>query len=81
MVDVINKAKAEPLIYGFALFRYTQVNERIESGPTGSNVLDTLKDEVGSMVMENLIGQTTDVLTEVIPFAGSAIKILRMILG
>jgi hypothetical protein len=33
------------------------------------------------MVVENLIGQATEVLSEVVPFAGSAIKILRMILG
>lgn len=82
VVEAMNKAKTEPLMYGYALFRYTQACDTValEGGPTGSTVVQSLKDEIGEMIIDNLLDYASDVLTEV-PFAGTAIKILKMIMG
>ena len=71
-----DKRKTEPLIYGFALMTYTQSNT-IEG--QSATIFDTLKDQVGDVVVDHFFDMGTQLLGTVIPFADSAMKILRML--
>jgi len=68
------------LIYGYALMRLTQEIDTTQDGPVNFDMVENLKSELGDLVVETLVGKVTDVATDVlssvIPFAGTAIKIL-----
>eukprot|EP00347_Sterkiella_histriomuscorum_P007799 403347517 len=71
-----------PLLYGFALMNYSEKMSIENEGPhMRQQKMNEIRSEVGNLVVDNLFDFGSEVLSSVIPFAGTAIKIIKMLFG
>lgn len=82
--EVLSQTKQEPLMYAYGLLRLNQAMAELTDTSDQSRlyqIVEGIKSEIGDQIVDHLVHHVTDAVVSAVPFAGAALKILKMATG